>query len=119
MPYAQLDDRFHTHPKIRPLSLAARGLFATGISYAACFLTDGYLPAEFGTEHGRGKAGRRAVQELIRAGLWEPDDRGGYWIHDYLDHNRSRAEVQAIRERARARQVAHRARQRLGWEGGT
>lgn len=118
MPYAQLDDRFHSHPKVRELSLAARGLFATGLSYAACFLTDGDLPIAFVREHLRGRGARKAAEELVGAGLWE-QTQWGYRMPGYLDYNRSREQVEADRESRRRRQAAHRERQRqasLPWD---
>ena len=35
MPWARLDDKFHDHPKIVEVSLAAAGLYAIGLSYCS------------------------------------------------------------------------------------
>jgi len=37
---------------------------------------------------------------MVQAGLWDGRD-GGYWVHDYLDYNPSRAEVLSRREQQR------------------
>lgn len=111
MTWARLDDGFHAHPKIDGLSLAARGLFATALSYAAHYETDGQLPERVINYHARGHAGRKALKELLEAGLFEPVE-AGYSIHDYLDYNRSREEIEAERVGARSRQASKRRRER-------
>lgn len=39
------------------------------------------------------------ADKLTSIGLWVEDkDRGGYWIHDFLDYNPSRQEAESLRE---------------------
>lgn len=122
MTWARLDDGFHSHPKVIDLSFAARGLFATFLSYAAHFETDGLLTAKVVAKTAHGREGRRALRELTDAGMLEtavdghPDD---LLIHDYLDCNPSRAELEAERERNRQKSAQRRVRGRqsqLPWE---
>lgn len=98
MTWAKLDDRFHAHPEIERAGLAATGLYAMSLSYAACYETDGQLPDEWVRKRSRpGIPGR-----LVELGLWERID-GGYLIPDFLDYNPSRADLTAQRERDRRR----------------
>lgn len=39
------------------------------------------------------------AKRLVRVGLWREDaDRGGYWIHDFLDYNPSKEEAEAAKQ---------------------
>ncbi len=102
MPYAQLDDLFPDHPKVVGLSDAAFRVHLSGIIHCARIMTDGFvlkrLPA------GWHKKAKQAVAELEAAGLWEPVAEG-WQIHDYLDWNRSRAEILTHREQTRRQRV--------------
>jgi hypothetical protein len=119
MPWARLDDGFHGHPKVRETSLAARGLFATGLSYCASYLTDGRLPASFMADHARGPLGKRALQELVVREWFQALDDGSYVIVGYLEWNPSREQVEAARDKERRKKADQRAKGRqatLPWE---
>lgn len=65
---------------------------------------------------GTARAGLRASGIVVPAGPFAVD---GYVVHDYLDCNRSRAEVEAIREREAAKKRGQRTRKRqeqLPWQ---
>lgn len=101
MTWARLDDSFPEHPKVAAISDKAFRLHVTGICYAARNLTDGQilkavLPMLAGT--------RKLATELTEAGLWESTP-AGWTIHDYLDYNPSRADLE---ERRGKRQAAGR-----------
>lgn len=98
MVWVRLDDQFHSHEKVAELEpdlmLAAVGLHALALSWCGDRLTDGMLP--------KGQPARLAgrnvddlIAELVRVGLWERTETG-YQIHDYLDYNPSREEVNTI-----------------------
>lgn len=99
MPWANLDDQFPKHPKVLPLSDAAFRLHVAGICYCAQYETNGRIAAEmvpllvprFRT---------RSLDELSRRGLWMPHS-DGWEIHDYLEWNRSKEQIEAERERKR------------------
>lgn len=94
MSWVRLDDTFPEHPKIVALSMDARWEFLVGLCYASRYLTDGFIPASVVARD------RKAVDELVRVGLWAPTGDGdGYRIHDYLDFQRSRADVEEQRKR--------------------
>lgn len=104
--YVQLANGFYLNRKVRRLRRtmpSAIGAYAIMLSYCGDNLTDGYVDedtAEFVLDI--------TVQELDalqQAGLIESVD-GGYVIHDYLEHNRSRQQVMAKRKRERERYSA-------------
>jgi hypothetical protein len=96
--YATLDDNLADHPKVFSLSDAAFRLHVSGIIYCARQRTDGNVPGE------KVKAlvprfRPSALQELVARGMWMPIlDGAAYNIHDYLDWNLSRAQIEARRE---------------------
>lgn len=109
MGWARLDDRFFAHPKVIGVSLAARGLWVTALSWAAFLKTDGKIPtgivASWVTEDPD-----PLVEELVAARLWEPVMTGGYQVHDFLEWNPSREMREAQREATNARAAAYRQR---------
>jgi hypothetical protein len=102
MPWANLDDGFTDHPKIIGLSDSAFRLHVAGILYCARHLTDGLVSAEaVPTLVPRYR--RAALAELTGRGLWHDHTEAAvYEIHDFLEWNRSRASVEAERERKAA-----------------
>lgn len=89
---------------------AAFALDVRGIAYCAKHLTDGFLPDEilalwFG---GEPEKGHRLTEILVAVGRWDRAE-GGFDIHDFLDYNKSREEVEL--ERAK--------RAKSGKKGGT
>jgi len=98
MPWLKIDDGMVEHLKVASLSDAAFRAHIEALSFAARNLTDGEIPAAVAKKQGW----TRRSKELVRAGLWESAD-GGYTIHDYLEYNPSREQVEAEREAARDR----------------
>lgn len=104
--YVQLANGFYLNRKVcrlRRTMPSAIGAFVVMLSYCGDNLTDGYVDddtAEFVLDI--------TVQELDalrQVGLIESVD-GGYVIHDYLEHNRSRQQVMAKRKREHDRYSA-------------
>jgi hypothetical protein len=124
MTWVKIDDRFPEHPKIAEAGPLAMALQVAALCYASRNLTDGFIPSsmvgrllplEEWLANGQqtpskllgGPTSKTLLEETINAlcdvGLWEKSARGGYEIHDYLDHQRSRSEVDKIKKvRARA-----------------
>lgn len=91
MPWARLDDDFHDHPKVDPLSLAAVGLWTLNFTWAHRHRRDAALPGFIPEARVRKQAGRAfnaLATELTtpppgkKFGLWEPVE-GGYLIHNF------------------------------------
>jgi hypothetical protein len=106
--YVQLANGFYLNRKVRRLRRtmpSAIGAFVIMLSYCGDNLTDGYVDsdtAEFVLD-----ITTQELDALQQAGLTESVD-GGYIIHDYLEHNRSRQQVMAKRKRERERYSAGR-----------
>lgn len=81
-------------------------LWVCGLAYCQEGLTDGFIPTE-ALEYLGVKNSKQLAAHLVTAGLWDVVE-GGWQVHDYLEHNRSQADVEAIRQ----------ARRDAGAEGG-
>jgi len=120
MVWARLDDRANSNGKLTALSDAAFRLWACGLIYCQANLTDGHIPEHqipmFGI---RSAKPAKAVEELLRSlvpgkgPLWHRED-GGYYVHDYLDWNDSRAEVVGGRNGAKDRKLRFEEKRRSG-----
>ena len=73
------------------------GLHCWSISYSDYHRTDGFVPTGVWPAL-PGTPG--AIRSLVTTGLWEPV-AGGYMVHDYLDYNRSRADIEALEQARR------------------
>lgn len=120
MAWVKLDDQFARHPKVLRAGPLASWLHVCALTYCAQYATDGFVPhvavnglADFSgikMPPFKGHRGRTVntpegldfVGELIDAGMWE-EVEDGYRLHDYLDYNPSREQVEKERVEARAR----------------
>ena len=104
--YVQLDNGFYLNRKVRRLRRtmpSAISAFVIMLSYCGDNLTDGYVDsdtAEFVLD-----ITTQELDALQQVGLIEAVD-GGYVIHDYLEHNRSRQQVMSKRKREHDRYSA-------------
>jgi len=105
MTWIKLDDTLPNNPKILPLSNSAFRLYIEGLCYANQYLTDGFLAQAVVKR----LDGDSAHLELVDAGLWDIAD-GGMQIHDYCEHQTSRADVQAKKDAERERVRSYRNR---------
>jgi hypothetical protein len=107
MPWVRLDEGFADHPKIERAGPMAAWLHVVAICYCNRHLTDGRIP--------KAKARRLAdiptpdkhIKALVDAGLWD-DEGDDYIVHDFLDYQPSRADVEADRAQARDRMAKRR-----------
>lgn len=109
--WLKLDDSMVEHPKCVDLTPFAWTLWLHAISYCSRNLTDGLIPQAMLPRLCSVNDPAKAAAELVDAGLWRVTG-DGYQVHDYLDHQRSRAEVEADRTAAAERQ--RRSRERRG-----
>lgn len=108
MAWARLDDSFYDHPKVtsvwhrRPDAL---GLHMKAIAYCARHETDGWmLPGAVMALSPLQSDRELQVEVLLDEGLWVEHD-GRYGIHDYLDYNFSKEEIEKKREADRERKA--------------
>ena len=97
MPWANLDDKFPRHPKVVGLSNGAFRLHVAGICYCNEHLTDGFIDA-YAVPTLVPRFRRQTLDELVDRELWLTIGTA-YEIHDFLQWNRTRAQVLAERER--------------------
>lgn len=100
MSWFRVDDGFHNHPKVIAAGTGAAGLFVRCGSYCAQHLTDGHVPTGIAKLYGSASM----IRALVDAAMWTPVP-GGYLIHDYLDFNPSRADVEKERAAKSERQA--------------
>lgn len=93
MAWGRLDDTMAFHRKIMKAGNAGVGAWARMIAWSCGEGTDGFIPAETA----RAIATPEELQRLLFAGLLEPGQDDGYTIHDFLDYNRSAAQLAADR----------------------
>jgi hypothetical protein len=107
MPYGRLDDGLYDHPKVDELGrdrLACIGLWVLCISWSNRHLTDGYVPSD---RIGRLGGTKAQAMKLVAVGLLDLLSEG-YRIHDFLDFNPSKADVESKRKSDRTRWRLHR-----------
>lgn len=104
MPWVKLDDGFFDHPKALAAGPLGIAMFVAGLCYCSRHLTDGFIPAEAVPRliSLPPKQSARVSSDLVRAGLWRTCP-GGFIVHDYLEYQPSRAQVNAERQAARKR----------------
>lgn len=114
MAWGRVDDGHYRHRKLAELDEDLRkgciALFWLAISWCNDQLTDGRVPASTVRMLG---GDVDEADELVRVGLWEGDGQA-YRVHDFLDFNKSRQQVEADRaQRAAAGAAGAKAR----WNG--
>lgn len=111
MAYARIDDGIIDHPKVLEAGEDARDLFIIGVIWCNKHLTDGRIPKAALGVLSQKKTAKRNAEALVRVGLWY--DHGDHWqVHDYLDWNPSREEVEKQRAASAERMRKSRARRR-------
>lgn len=118
MTWVKIDDQFADHPKILRAGPIAGWMHVAALCYANRHLTDGLIPraalptlASFDgvglTREGQLIATPMRVDPadiaaiLVAVGLWS-EEADGYRIHDYLDFNPARADVEDHRAKVSA-----------------
>lgn len=102
MTWVKVDDGITEHPKCVGLTPYAWTLWLHGLTYSSRNLTDGHIPAAMLPRLCALRDPQKTAAELVDAGLWDTCE-GGWTIHDYADHQRTRQDVEKVRESARER----------------
>lgn len=95
--FIKVHDGMPDHPKIDGLSDAAFRLLVETWCWCSRHLTDGHVPAATWKKRGTPKARK----ELTDAGLVEILPGGDIQVHDYLEHQRSKAQVEELSRKRR------------------
>jgi hypothetical protein len=99
MAWAKLDDQFVEHPRISVLSDKAFRLHVASICHASRKLTDGHISeTDARVLRALTRTGKRHVDELLDAGVWNVNGGNGWVIRDYLDYNPPADEVKERRK---------------------
>ncbi|WP_220183061.1 hypothetical protein [Sphaerisporangium album] len=144
MAWVRLSDDFYDHPKFDRVGSLGIALFTASLAWCNRNLSDGFIPRrtaarlldfEDAVEAVR-NADRNAVtngssnddltpaiariviRRLVEARLWH-EVEGGYRVHDYLDYQGSKEQIEAGRKSNAARQRAWRDRQKAEKRNGT
>lgn len=109
MAWLRVDDGFVEHEKIIDLTDKAFRLHMAALCYCSRNLTDGRISPRALKVISAIVGGntKKAVADLIQAGLWTLED-DGHAVNDYLDWNPSADKVKADRARNADRQARHR-----------
>lgn len=110
--YVKVHDGLPDHPKIIEAGGEAGWLYICGLAYASRQLTDGVLPRRLVPRLTDGSKPEASASALVRVGLWHEGEHDCpacpvagpdvYVIHDYLEHQRSSAEVADLRAKRAA-----------------
>lgn len=112
MAWARFDDKRHMNPKLLAAGLEANGLDANAITYCAANETDGFIPdAALMLIAAGARSPRKLARRLVDVGRWErDDDRGGHWVHDYLQYNDSKEKAEERRQVEREKKARQRSK---------
>lgn len=113
MPWVRLDDGFADHPKLEQAGPLAAWLHVAALCYCARHLTDGCIPKPKALRLTDVPRPAQRVDALLAAGLWE-DEGDHYRVHDYLEFQPSREQVEADRAAARDRMARVRSHRSSG-----
>jgi hypothetical protein len=142
MAWVRISDDFYDHPKFDAAGSLGIALWVAGLAWCNRNLSDGFIPrkaamrlldfedaAEAVAHADRNgvtnapsntdvtpAVARFVAERLVKAGLWD-EVEGGYRVHDYLDYQKSAAQITAERDKNAARQKAFRDRRREAEEG--
>lgn len=96
-----LDVGYFHNPKARAAGKNGRALHLASSCWSADNLTDGKITkTDLPLLCVEAEVPRSTVAILVTVGLWcELDDGTGWTINDFLDHNKSKSEVEAIRRK--------------------
>ncbi len=104
MAWARIDDNFFNHPKVRKAGKDAVIFHMAALCHSNAFTTDGFIAEDMleliAIQAFQRKANGLA-DRLVECGLWDSIE-GGYLIHDYLEYNYSKQQVEEIKSKRSA-----------------
>lgn len=109
MGWFKVDDNYFQHPKVWEVGEAGALLNLQGIAYCSANQTDGRIPKTIVRKLTDNPDYEEVIECLIEARLWRESGKH-YVIHDYLEHQSSRAQIRAKQKGNRDRKRKSRAR---------
>jgi hypothetical protein len=114
--WIKIDDRAPEHPKLVAAGPVGLALWLSGLAYCNRNETDGIIQAGVArrlidTADGHAATHlepQAVIDRVVEAGLWHKLDSGDYSVHDYLEYQPSREQLESKRQ----------AKQRAGRSGG-
>lgn len=95
-PYITVANELFGHPKFKKLSPPARLYVLELWAHCNQYMTDGYVDRE--TFQARGK---NVAEQMVETGWAYSLEDGGYAMHDYLEHQKSRVEIEQFKKKKR------------------
>jgi DnaD/phage-associated family protein len=101
MAWTRIDDKFLNNIKIQKAGALGMSLYLAGLIHCNTNLTDGFideeiLPMLYGLSFQTPR--NKSVERLVELKLWHRVD-GGYEVNDFLDFNRSKSQIEIIKEK--------------------
>lgn len=101
MAYASTEYEFWGNPKVRAAGKDAALLYIAANGHCNQFMTDGFISEksiETIASLAFQRSPKKAIDALVENNLWHRVD-GGYEVHDYLKHNKSKAQIESLTEK--------------------
>lgn len=101
MAWTRIDDKFLNNIKIQKAGALGMALYLAGLIHCNTNLTDGFideeiLPMLYGLSFQTAR--NKSVEKLVELKLWHKVE-SGYLINDFLDFNRSKTQIETIKEK--------------------
>lgn len=99
MAWARIDDNFFNHPKVRKAGKDAVIFHMAALCHCNSFTTDGFISddtLELIAAQAFQRKANGLAEVLVECELWDRIE-GGYQIHDYLEYNYSKQQVDEIK----------------------
>lgn len=109
MGWFKVDDHYFTNPKVWEAGEDAALLNLQGMAYCSANQTDGRIPHGIAPRLTEKSNVMELIERLVDAGIWKKTTKN-YIIHDYLEHQSSRAQIRAKQKGARDRKRKSRER---------
>jgi len=101
MAWTRIDDKFLNNIKIQKAGALGMALYLAGLIHCNTNLTDGFidedvLPSLYGMTFQSKR--NRSAEKLVELKLWHKV-QGGYEVNDFLDFNRSKDQIEVIKQK--------------------
>ena len=108
MGWSKLDDAVFGHAKFVMAGSDGVAMWLMAVAYASRYVTDGFVPGAVVPTLYNVRHPMKVAEHLVVVGLFERAD-GGYKVHDFLDYNPDRNQVEQRRAAEREKKAAQRA----------